>query len=80
MFADGVSRHVFLINGQQPGPLIEADEGDNLEIFVKNDLPVENTIHWHGEQRAHLSLSWPLILHVQAFCNGVLPRWMECQE
>ncbi|KAL2007606.1 hypothetical protein VTN00DRAFT_9044 [Thermoascus crustaceus] len=31
-----------------PGPLIEADEGDDFEIFVKNDLPVKNTIHWHG--------------------------------
>ncbi|KFY32044.1 hypothetical protein V493_00559 [Pseudogymnoascus sp. VKM F-4281 (FW-2241)] len=44
----GVSREVYLINGQQPGPLIEIDEGDELEVFVKNDLPVESTIHWHG--------------------------------
>ncbi|KAK9360812.1 conidial pigment biosynthesis oxidase PcArbB [Lipomyces starkeyi] len=47
-FADGVSREVYLINGQQPGPLIEAEEGDDLEVFVQNDLAVENTIHWHG--------------------------------
>jgi len=40
---------VYLINGQQPGPLIEIDEGDELEVFVKNDLPVESTIHWHGQ-------------------------------
>jgi len=45
---DGVWRKVYLINGQQPGPLIEAEEGDELEIFVQNDLPVEQTIHWHG--------------------------------
>ncbi|CAP83037.1 Pc15g01510 [Penicillium rubens Wisconsin 54-1255] len=45
---DGVSREVFLINGQLPGPLIEADEGDDLEIFVKNDLPVDTSLHWHG--------------------------------
>ncbi|KAK9342670.1 multicopper oxidase-domain-containing protein [Lipomyces starkeyi] len=45
---DGVSREVYLINGQQPGPLIEAEEGDDLEVFVQNDLAVENTIHWHG--------------------------------
>merc|ERR1712093_269443 len=45
---DGVSREVYLINGQQPGPLIEVDEGDELEVFVKNALPVESTIHWHG--------------------------------
>jgi FtsP/CotA-like multicopper oxidase with cupredoxin domain len=46
---DGVSREVYLINNQQPGPLIEADEGDDVEVFVKNDLPVETTIHWHGK-------------------------------
>ncbi|KAA8644991.1 uncharacterized protein ATNIH1004_009202 [Aspergillus tanneri] len=45
---DGVSREVYLINGLQPGPLIEADEGDSLEIFVKNDLPVDTSLHWHG--------------------------------
>lgn len=45
---DGVSRPVYLINGQQPGPLIEVEEGDELEVFVTNNLTVENTIHWHG--------------------------------
>lgn len=45
---DGVPREVYLINNQQPGPLIEAEEGDDLEVFVKNDLTVETTIHWHG--------------------------------
>merc|ERR1712230_47987 len=45
---DGVMRKVYLINDQQPGPLIEADEGDDLEIFVQNNLRVEQTIHWHG--------------------------------
>merc|ERR1712000_571481 len=44
---DGFAREVYLINNQQPGPLIEAEEGDDLEIFVQNDLPVEATIHWH---------------------------------
>lgn len=42
-------RKVYLINDQQPGPLIEADEGDDLEIFVQNNLRVEQTIHWHGQ-------------------------------
>ncbi|KAK5016792.1 hypothetical protein LTR39_001895 [Cryomyces antarcticus] len=45
---DGVSRDVYLINGQQPGPQIEVDEGDDVEVFVKNELPVKTTIHWHG--------------------------------
>merc|ERR1712169_4662 len=45
---DGFEREVYLINGQQPGPLIDIDEGDDLDIFVQNDLNVETTIHWHG--------------------------------
>ena len=48
-FTDGVDRVVYLINGQQPGRLVEADEGDDLEIFVKNELTVETTVHWHGQ-------------------------------
>jgi len=46
---DGFEREVYLINGQQPGPLIDVDEGDDLDIFVQNDLDVEATIHWHGK-------------------------------
>ncbi|CEL09494.1 hypothetical protein ASPCAL12631 [Aspergillus calidoustus] len=45
---DGFSREVYLINGQQPGPMIEVDEGDDVEVFVRNELPVSTTIHWHG--------------------------------
>ena len=45
---DGFSRPVYLINGQQPAPLIEADEDDTVEVFVRNELPVETTLHWHG--------------------------------
>lgn len=52
---DGFSRPVYLINGQQPAPLIEVDEGDTLEVFVKNDLLVETTLHWHGALRPRLN-------------------------
>ncbi|KAJ5144445.1 CAZyme family AA1 [Penicillium atrosanguineum] len=45
---DGVSREVFLINDQLSGPLIEADEGDDLEVFVRNNLHVDTSLHWHG--------------------------------
>ncbi|KFY03310.1 hypothetical protein V490_00216 [Pseudogymnoascus sp. VKM F-3557] len=45
---DGFTRQVYLINGQQPAPLIDINEGDELEVFVQNDLPVASTIHWHG--------------------------------
>jgi len=46
---DGVNREVYLVNGQDPGPLIEVDEGDDLEVFVRNDLSVNMTLHWHGQ-------------------------------
>lgn len=38
-----------LINGEFPGPLIEANWGDYFEITVTNEIPDEGTsIHWHG--------------------------------
>lgn len=46
---DGFSREVYLINGQQPGPLIDVNENDDIQVFVQNDLAVETTMHWHGE-------------------------------
>ena len=54
---DGFSRPVYLINGQQPAPLIEANEDDTLEVFVKNELPVETTIHWHGTSYSFVSIA-----------------------
>ncbi|KAL1836974.1 hypothetical protein VTJ49DRAFT_4424 [Mycothermus thermophilus] len=48
---DGYQRDVLLVNGQFPGPLIEANWGDTITVNVKNDIkdPEEGTsIHWHG--------------------------------
>ncbi|KUJ20809.1 uncharacterized protein LY89DRAFT_611217 [Mollisia scopiformis] len=46
---DGVTKQVYLINGEFPGPLVEAKSGDELVIEVYNGLEVEGTaIHWHG--------------------------------
>ncbi len=39
---------MFLINGRQPGPAIDVDEGDTIEVFVQNDLKVDTALHWHG--------------------------------
>ena len=44
----GVQREVWAYNGQVPGPLIRATEGDMLRIRVKNELARPTTIHWHG--------------------------------
>ncbi|EGG11670.1 multicopper-oxidase laccase-like protein [Melampsora larici-populina 98AG31] len=45
---DGFLRGVLAINNQIPGPLIEANEGDHLDITVINNLDSALTIHWHG--------------------------------
>ena len=46
---DGEDRLALLINGQTPGPLIEANWGDTIEITVTNSLQNNGTeIHWHG--------------------------------
>ncbi|CAG7564386.1 unnamed protein product [Fusarium equiseti] len=46
--ADGHGRPVFAINGQTPGPLITAVEGEEVEVFLNNQLATETTMHWHG--------------------------------
>lgn len=43
------SREMFLINGQTPGPLIEADQGDWMVVRVHNQSPFNVTLHFHGE-------------------------------
>lgn len=47
---DGVeTKGAVCINGQFPGPLIEANYGDTIQVKVTNKLPHEGTsMHWHG--------------------------------
>lgn len=45
---DGFEREMAFINGRFPGPVIEANQGDNIEIVVTNQMPFNTTIHWHG--------------------------------
>ncbi|KAF2453738.1 multicopper oxidase-domain-containing protein [Lineolata rhizophorae] len=46
---DGIERIGFLVNGQMPGPVIEANWGDWIVINVYNELENNGTtIHWHG--------------------------------
>ncbi|GAB2282688.1 Laccase-7 [Dionaea muscipula] len=41
-------RVITTVNGNSPGPLIRAHEGDTLIIHVVNSSPYNITIHWHG--------------------------------
>lgn len=48
---DGVERSMLLVNGQFPGPLIEANWGDTIQVTVHNEIddPEEGlAFHWHG--------------------------------
>ncbi|KUO68086.1 MAG: copper oxidase [Lutibacter sp. BRH_c52] len=36
------------INGSIPGPTLEFIEGEYAVIYVKNNMQVETSIHWHG--------------------------------
>lgn len=46
---DGVQKNGIVVNGQFPGPTIEANWGDYIEVTVTNNLPDEGTsMHWHG--------------------------------
>ena len=45
---DGFERPMYKINGEFPGPLIELEEGDDVEVFVDNQGPYNTTVHFHG--------------------------------
>lgn len=49
MAPDGVNVTGVLVNGQFPGPLIEANWGDTIQVKVTNNIADEPAaIHWHG--------------------------------
>lgn len=52
---DGVETPAILINGQYPGPLIEANWGDTINVKVTNGIKTQGnlteegtSLHWHG--------------------------------
>ncbi|KAL7800157.1 laccase [Trichoderma ceciliae] len=48
---DGYQRNVLLVNGAFPGPMIEANWGDIIQVTLHNNItgPEEGTaLHWHG--------------------------------
>jgi FtsP/CotA-like multicopper oxidase with cupredoxin domain len=47
-FARDRAIRAFAYNGEVPGPLIEAEVGDTVEVRLTNSLPQATTIHWHG--------------------------------
>ncbi|KAJ6504465.1 multi-copper oxidase [Mycena vulgaris] len=50
----GVNKSMIVVNGQSPGPLIEANHNDRILVYVTNGLPHDGTsIHWHGLYQNH---------------------------
>jgi FtsP/CotA-like multicopper oxidase with cupredoxin domain len=49
---DGYKKSAILINGQFPGPTIEANWGDTIRVTVHNNINTEmaegTSLHWHG--------------------------------
>ncbi len=45
---NGVYRKVWAYNGTVPGKEIRVNQGDFVEVTLKNILPDPVTIHWHG--------------------------------
>ena len=35
-------------NGVVPGPKLDLEVGDKVQVRVKNDLPIATDVHWHG--------------------------------
>lgn len=47
-YANAPPTSVWAYNGLVPGPLLEANVGDELVVHFRNSLPEDTTIHWHG--------------------------------
>ncbi|KAI1415593.1 putative multicopper oxidase [Hypoxylon sp. FL1857] len=45
---DGVAKSMMTIDGRFPGPLIEVNEGDVIEVNVHNQASNSTAVHWHG--------------------------------
>ena len=45
---DGQARQMVFTNGQFPGPELRLTEGDDVQVHVTNNLPVDATVHFHG--------------------------------
>ena len=49
---DGIARPAFLVNGQMPGPMIEANWGDTIVVHLTNNMPLTafngSSLHFHG--------------------------------
>ncbi|QIW99529.1 hypothetical protein AMS68_005047 [Peltaster fructicola] len=48
IYPDGVAKNGIVVNNAFPGPTIEANWGDWIEVAVHNQLDEGTSLHWHG--------------------------------
>ena len=46
--APGEIVQAWAYNGQVPGPRLDLEVGDQVEVQITNELPIGTDIHWHG--------------------------------
>lgn len=44
----GINRKTILSNGEFPGPVLQLQQGDDVEFVVNNQLPFSTSVHFHG--------------------------------
>ena len=47
-YSPGRPSRAWAYNRQVPGPVLEGQVGDLLEVRLRNSLPESTTLHWHG--------------------------------
>jgi FtsP/CotA-like multicopper oxidase with cupredoxin domain len=58
---------VTVVNGQLPGPTIEATEGDSVTVHVVNQSPHNMTIHWYVVHYVTYQKTVLITPHVQLY-------------
>lgn len=43
-----MQKPMLVINGQSPGPIVEANLGDQIVVHVYNNMTNQTSMHWHG--------------------------------
>ncbi len=52
--SDGFSKLSYTVNGQLPGPTIDVQLGDTVQVQVENQLASQSTsMHWHGVRQGN---------------------------
>jgi FtsP/CotA-like multicopper oxidase with cupredoxin domain len=65
-------REMLVINGAFPGPTIEANWGDTIQVTVHNTLQEGTTLHWHGLLQTNT-------VHSHLTLTDTSLTWMEHQ-